>query len=93
MSINDERYKGKVVLIQIMGSWCPNCMDETAFLSDYYNKNKHRGLEVIGLAYERTTDFEKNKKLLKPYIERFNVQYPILIPPVAVSDPDKELKT
>lgn len=93
VSINDERYKGKVVLIQIMGSWCPNCMDETAFLSDYYNKNKHRGLEVIGLAYERTTDFEKNKKLLKPYIERFNVQYPILIPPVAVSDPDKELKT
>lgn len=93
VSINDDKYKGKVVLVQIMGSWCPNCMDETDFLSDYYNKNKHRGLEVIGLAYERTTDFEKNKKLLQPYIDRFNVQYPILIPPVKVSDPEKEQKT
>ncbi|MCU7693793.1 peroxiredoxin family protein [Haoranjiania flava] len=93
ISINDKRYKGKVVLVQILGSWCPNCMDETAFLSDYYNKNKQRGLEVIGIAYERTTDIGKNKKLLEPYIKRFNVQYPILQPPVAVSDPQRTEKT
>lgn len=93
VSIDDEKYKGKVVLIQILGSWCPNCMDETAFLSEYYNKNRDRGLEVIGIAYERTNDYNKNKRLLQPYIERFNVKYPILLPPVTVSDPDKEQKT
>ncbi|MFX8727449.1 redoxin family protein, partial [Acinetobacter baumannii] len=33
VSVKDEKYKGKVVVVQILGSWCPNCMDETAFLS------------------------------------------------------------
>jgi len=35
VSINDQRFKNKVVIIDLMGSWCPNCMDETAFLSKY----------------------------------------------------------
>ena len=48
VSINDPRFKNKVVIIQIMGSWCPNCMDETAFLSEYYKKNRERGIEVLG---------------------------------------------
>src|ERR1044072_388845 len=54
VSINDARFKNKVVVITLMGSWCPNCMDETGFLSDWYKQNKQRGVEVIGLAYERT---------------------------------------
>ena len=39
VSINDARYKNKVVIIQLMGSWCANCLDETKFLSDYYQHN------------------------------------------------------
>lgn len=58
VSILDEKYKGKVVIVQILGSWCPNCMDETAFLSAYYNQNKNKGIEVIGLSYERNDNFE-----------------------------------
>ena len=86
VSINDKRFKGKVVIIQILGSWCPNCMDETRFLSDFYNKNHHRGIEIIGLAYERTTDFENSQKALEPFMKRLQVQYPVLITGVAVSD-------
>src|SRR6185312_686308 len=67
VSINDKKFKNKVVLVQILGSWCPNCMDETKFLSDYYNKNHSRGLEIIGLAYERTTDFKTSQKDLLPF--------------------------
>ena len=93
ISINDKRFKNKVVVIQILGSWCPNCMDETKFLSDYYNKNHQKGLEVIGLAYERTTDFKSSQKALLPFKKRFDVQYPILITGVAVSDPDLTQKT
>ena len=40
VSINDEKYKNKVVIIQLMGSWCANCLDETKFLSDYYKSNR-----------------------------------------------------
>ncbi|HVI48465.1 MAG TPA: TlpA disulfide reductase family protein, partial [Chitinophaga sp.] len=87
VSLKDERFKNKVVVITLMGSWCPNCMDETGFLSDWYKKNKHRGVEVLGLAYERTADFEKSKKSLSGFLSRFDVQYPVLITGVTPADP------
>lgn len=93
VSINDSAYKNKVVIVQILGSWCPNCMDETQFLSNYYNKNRSKGVEVIGLAYEATTDFETSKKALQPFQKRFNVQYPILVPGVTVQDSLRTEKT
>ena len=93
LSINDERFKNKVVVVQILGSWCPNCMDETAFLSDYYKKNRNRGVEIIGLAYERTAAFEAGKKALEPFEKRFDVQYPFLLTGVAVSDAQRTEKT
>jgi peroxiredoxin len=93
ISIGDTRYKNKVVIVQILGSWCPNCMDETTFLVDYYKKNKQRGVEVVGLAYERTTDFERSKKALATFQKRLGVNYPFLITGVPVSDPQRTEKT
>ncbi|RBL89162.1 TlpA disulfide reductase family protein [Chitinophaga flava] len=93
VNINDDRFKNKVVVITLMGSWCPNCMDETGFLSQWYKKNKDRGVEVIGLAYERTPDFEKSKKALTGFLQRFDVQYPVLITGVTPADPEKGEKT
>jgi peroxiredoxin len=93
VSINDERYRNKVVIIQIMGSWCPNCLDETKFLNDYYNKNKSRGVEVIGLAYEYSTDLERSTKSLQKFKHLFSVQYPLLITGAIASDDSKTEKT
>ncbi|MEO6547150.1 MAG: TlpA disulfide reductase family protein [Ferruginibacter sp.] len=93
VSINDARFKNKVVVIQLMGSWCPNCMDETAFLSDYYNKNKNRGVEIIALAYEYTTDWNRSVNSLKKFQQRFNVKYPILNTEVTVLDSLRTEKT
>lgn len=93
VSINDERFKNKVVIITLMGSWCPNCMDETDFLSKWYDKNKDKGIEIIGLAYERTTDFEKSKKSLEGFLKRFDVKYPVLITGVTPGDPEKGEKS
>jgi len=86
VSILDPRFKNKVVIIQLMGSWCPNCMDETAFLSEFYAKNKQRGVEVIGLAYEYTTDIKRSTYSLRKFQKRFDVKYPLLITPTTVSD-------
>jgi thiol-disulfide isomerase/thioredoxin len=93
VSLSDPRFKNKVVIIQIMGSWCPNCMDETKFLSDYYRKNRDKGIEVIALAYERSTDFDRSKASLLKFKQRFDVQYPILVTGVTVSDPLRTEKT
>lgn len=92
VSIKDERFRNKVVIIQLMGSWCPNCMDETAFLSAYYN-NRDKDVEIISLAYEYTTDFERSRKSLNKFRRYFNVRYPMLITNVSVTDSLRTQKT
>ena len=93
VSLSDDRFKGKVVLVQIMGSWCPNCMDETRFLSGFYNEYRSKGVEIVSLAYERSTDFVRSQNSLRTFQQRFNVQYPMLITGVAVGDPQRSQKT
>ncbi|HEX8609274.1 MAG TPA: TlpA disulfide reductase family protein, partial [Pedobacter sp.] len=93
VSLQSDRYKNKVVVIQLMGSWCPNCMDEMAFLSDYYSKNKSRGVEVIALAYELSTDKERSRKSLQRFQKQFKVEYPILNTGVTVGDKQRTEKT
>ncbi|MCD6019016.1 MAG: redoxin [Bacteroidetes bacterium] len=79
ISLSDAKYKNKVVIVQVMGSWCPNCMDESAYLSDVYKRYSKKGLEVIALAYERTTDKERAKTNLTRLTKRFNIGYEILL--------------
>jgi thiol-disulfide isomerase/thioredoxin len=79
VSLNDPRFKGKVIIVQMLGSWCPNCMDETAYLVNYYKKYHPKGVEIVGLAYERTTDFKKSVPTLTQLKSRFNITYPLLI--------------
>jgi peroxiredoxin len=79
VSLNDARFKNKVVILQIMGSWCPNCMDETAYLVNYYKKYHKKGVEVVGLAYERSAEFEQARKAVLQEQNHFNVPYPLLL--------------
>jgi len=79
VSLTDDRFKNKVVIVQFMGSWCPNCMDETSYLVNYYKKYHPKGVEVVGLAYERTTDFERSTKTLLQLKDRFDIPYTLLI--------------
>jgi peroxiredoxin len=79
VSAQDARFKDKVVVIQIMGTWCPNCMDETKFLADWYPKNKARGVDIIGLAYEQKADFEYARSRVNKMKEKLKVPYDILI--------------
>jgi thiol-disulfide isomerase/thioredoxin len=79
ISLSDPKYKGKAVIIQIMGSWCPNCMDESAYLSKVYKQYNKKGLEIIALAYERTADAERAKINLMRLTKRFDIGYDILL--------------
>lgn len=79
ISLSDSKYKDKAVIIQIMGSWCPNCMDESAYLSKVYKQYNKKGLEIIALAYERTSDAERAKNNLTRLSKRFDIGYEILL--------------
>jgi thiol-disulfide isomerase/thioredoxin len=93
VSLDDARFRNKVVVVQIMGSWCPNCMDETAFLSDFYKKNKSRGVEIIALAYEYSTDPVRSVNSIQKFKKRFGVEYTMLNTGVTVSDSLRTEKT
>jgi thiol-disulfide isomerase/thioredoxin len=78
ISLSDAKFRDKPVIISIMGSWCPNCADEAAFLASWYDANRSRGVEIIGLAFERKDDFEFAKKHLLAFKERYGIGYEIL---------------
>ena len=78
VSLQDDQFRDKVVIVSILGSWCPNCLDEMAFLAPWYDENKDRGVEVIGIAFERKNDFDYAKKALTQLKNRFNASYPLL---------------
>jgi thiol-disulfide isomerase/thioredoxin len=86
ISPTDPKYRGKVVVLQILGSWCPNCMDETNFLAPWYEKNKARGVEVIGLGYERSSDYAVAAPKLRNMRERFNIGYDVAFAGVSNKD-------
>jgi thiol-disulfide isomerase/thioredoxin len=75
----DDRFKNKVVILQIFGTWCPNCMDETKFLTKWYAENKDRGVEILGLAYERKDDFDYASGRVKKMKEKLKVGYDFVI--------------
>ncbi len=74
-----ERHEGKVVLITVGGSWCPNCHDEAVFLKELLASRRERGLEVIQLMFERTPDFASQAKAARDFAAKFGIDYPVLI--------------
>jgi len=79
VSPQDEKYKNKVLVLQIFGTWCPNCMDETRFLTEWYNQNADRGVEILGLAFERKDDFQYAKERVLKMKEKLSVPYSFVI--------------
>ena len=78
VSLQDPKYRSKVVILQIFGSWCPNCMDETKFLAQWYLENKDRGVEIVAIAFERKDDLAYARTRIEKLKKRFNVQYDFL---------------
>ena len=74
-----DQFKDKVLILQIFGTWCPNCMDETKFLAPWYKENKDRGVEILGLAYERKDDFAYASARVEKMKEKLGVDYSFVI--------------
>ncbi len=79
VSLKDKRYAGKPVILQVMGSWCPNCMDESVYLSWVYEQYKSEGLEIIALAFEKTSDPDKARYQVLRMKNRLKMNYEVLI--------------
>ena len=78
VSNTDSRFRGKVVMVNITGSWCPNCHDEAPFLAELYRTYRARGLEVVALTFEEAEQLESLPRL-HAFIERYRIAYPVLV--------------
>ncbi len=74
----DPRFHGKVVLVSITGSWCPNCHDEAPFLAELYSKYHAQGLEIVALDFEEPEQIT-NLTRLHAFIQRYKLDYTFLI--------------
>ena len=86
VSPTDPKYRGKVLVVQVLGSWCPNCMDETAYLAPWYDKNKQRGVEIIGLGYERSSEYDQAAPRLRKLKDRYHIGYDLAVAGVSNKD-------
>jgi thiol-disulfide isomerase/thioredoxin len=75
---SDRRFKGKVLLVNVMGSWCPNCHDEAPFLEALYRKYRSRGLEIVALSFE-DEDQLRDPQRLRAFIKAYGITYPVLL--------------
>lgn len=78
MNQSDPSLRGKVVIVAIGGSWCPNCHDEAPFLESLYKQFHTQGLEILNLNFEDGDQFN-NPTRLRAFIARYGLSYPVLL--------------
>lgn len=78
VSDSDARFHNKVLIVDIAGSWCPNCHDEAPFLETLYRQYRHRGLEVVTLSFEEPEQLADPVRL-RAFVKGFGLQYPVLL--------------
>ena len=79
VSDSDSVFDNKVVVIQIMGTWCPNCLDETSFISEFIEENNYEDLRFVSLAFEYAKTKRKAIENINKLEKRFDIKYPILL--------------
>jgi thiol-disulfide isomerase/thioredoxin len=90
----DDRFKGKALALDIMGTWCHNCMDESPVLEKLYQEHAKDGFEIVGLSFEVQDDAELGRKNLALYRDRYGLTYPLLYcGDVSEANVDKQIKS
>ena len=79
ISLSDTRFKDKVVVVQIMGTWCPNCLEETTYYAEYLKENPSSELEIVSLAFEYAKTRDKAVQGINKLKKAVGVSYPILL--------------
>lgn len=73
ISLDNPEYQGKVKVLQVSGTWCPNCRDESFFLSEYSKSNPE--LKVIGMFFEKHKEKDAANVQLLKYKQKMGIPY------------------
>jgi thiol-disulfide isomerase/thioredoxin len=86
VSLSDRRFQGKVVLVTLGGTWCPNCHDEARFLVPFYRDYRERGFEIVALMFERHGEFAKAAQAVRNYRRDLGIEFPTLVAGLSETD-------
>jgi thiol-disulfide isomerase/thioredoxin len=78
-SFGEKDWKGKVTLVQIMGTWCPNCTDESRFVKSMYEKYHAQGMEVVPVSFERGIDKKVAFTRINSQAKQMALPYPVYL--------------
>ncbi len=89
VSLEDEQFKDKVVIVQLMGTWCPNCLEESQYYKTFIDANTDKEIAFVSLAFEYAKTQEKAFEGIKRLQNRLGLEYPILLAQYGTSDKQK----
>ncbi len=86
VSLDDPRFRGKVLIVTLAGSWCPNCHDEAAFLEPFYREYRAKGVEVVSLMFEYFGDLPRAADATSRFRKHYGIDYTTLIAGISNKD-------
>jgi len=89
VGLKDDRFKDKVVIVQIMGTWCPNCLDESKYYAEFYKNNKDKAIAFVALAFEYAKTKEEAFNRIDRLQTKIGIDYPVLLAQYGTSDKAK----
>jgi thiol-disulfide isomerase/thioredoxin len=79
VAFNNDSFRQKVTVVQIFGSWCPNCSDEGLFLKELHRNYSSKGLQIIPVAFERSDNMEENARVIGSQAKEMALDYPVFL--------------
>ena len=77
-TLSDDQYRGKTVVLEIMGTWCPNCVDQSRMLDELYSKYHKDGLEAVAIAFERYPDTTRALAAIRHFRDKLGIDSELL---------------
>ena len=78
-AIDPTKYEGKVLIIQLFGTWCPNSHDQTTYLVDWYQKNKEKDIAILASSYEANYSQEYGLERIEKYKSVNGIEYDMVL--------------
>lgn len=78
VSLDDEKFNGKPMLVSLFGTWCTNSKDEMDFLKTYLEQNPDLDINLVGIAFGKYRDEEKSIAALKTYKSEMGIDFDLL---------------
>lgn len=84
--MDHPNFRGKARIIEVFGTWCPNCHDAAEVLQELHERYHEKGLRTLALAFENSGKFQNDSRQVKRFMKRHHITFPIMV----AGEPEKK---